>query len=86
MSESIPAHALNVSSWLLVVLSATVISAFTSSNVLWLAHVRVKVVEVAQLLCPETRVRVSGIVPLVMLNVDEDIVFLCCGQKLLVML
>ena len=55
------------------------------SNILGLAHVGVEVVEVAQLLRSETRIRVCGIVSLVMLNVDEDIMFLGGCQKLLVM-
>lgn len=55
------------------------------SNVLWLAHVGVEVVEITQLLRPETRIRICGIIALVMLNVDEDAVFLRRCQKRLVM-
>jgi hypothetical protein len=44
---------------------------------LWLTHIGVEVIEVTQLLCPESRVRIRRIVPLVMLNVHEYIVFFC---------
>lgn len=49
-----------------------------------LAHIRVKVVEITQLLRPETRIRVCRVVPLVMFNVNEDIVLLCGRKQLLV--
>jgi len=54
-------------------------------NVLWLAHVGVEVVEIAQLLRPETRISIRRIVSLVVLNVNEDIVFLrSCQKRLMV--
>lgn len=53
-------------------------------NILWLAHVRVKVVEITQLLCPEARISVRRVVSLVMLNVYKYIVLLCCLEEFLV--
>jgi len=49
-----------------------------------LTHVRVEVVEVTQLLRPVARIGVRWIVPLVMLNVNKDIVLLRCCKKFLV--
>ncbi len=51
---------------------------------LWLAHVRVEVVEVSQFCSPESRVGICGIEALVMLNVYEDIVLPSSFEQLLV--
>jgi hypothetical protein len=53
-------------------------------GLLWLTHVRVEVVEITQLLRPKPRIRVSGIVPLVVLDVHEHIVLFRKCQKILV--
>lgn len=53
---------------------------------LWLAHVRVEVVEVAKLLSSKSCVRVGRIVSLMVLDVDKDVVLLGLLQKLLVVL
>jgi hypothetical protein len=76
MSLSLPAQALKVSSWLLGTLLATVHLLLRVDFLLWLTHVRVEIVEVSQILGPESRVRVCRIVSLVMLNVYEHIVLL----------
>jgi hypothetical protein len=44
-------------------------------DVLWLAHVRVEVVEITQLLRPEARIGICRVVSLMMFNVDKDVVF-----------
>lgn len=51
-----------------------------------MTHVRVEVVEITQLLCPVARIGVCWIVPLVVLNIDKDIVLLRCCKKFLVVL
>jgi hypothetical protein len=75
MSLSLPAQALKVSSWLLVDVRYCV--KILVEILLRLAHVRVKVVEIPQLLRSESRIRISGIVSLVMLNVYENVVLFC---------
>lgn len=51
-----------------------------------LAHVGVEIVEVSQALGLEAGVCVGWVVTLVVLDVDEDAVFLCCGEESLVVL
>lgn len=51
-----------------------------------LAHVRVEVVEVAELLSPESCIRVGRVVAFVVFDVNKDVVLFRLLQKLLVML
>lgn len=53
-------------------------------SVLWLRHVRIKVVEVTQLGGPEARIGICRVEAFVVFNVDEDIVLLGSGEKRLV--
>jgi hypothetical protein len=62
-----------------------IVQALQQAFSLWLAHVRVKVVEVSQFLSPEPCICVGGIVSLVMLDVYKNIVLLCqCDEILMV--
>ena len=51
-----------------------------------LAHIGVEVVEIAELLSPESSIGVGRVVALVVLNVDEDVVLLSLREELLVVL
>lgn len=84
MSLSLPAQALKVSSWLLAMPSVTVSALAFNGGLLGLGHVGIEVVEVAQLLRPEAGICVCRVVPLVMLDINEDIVLLCGCKQLLV--
>jgi hypothetical protein len=47
-----------------------------------LAHVGIEVVEIAQSQTLVARIRICGVESLVMFYVDENTVFLCCGEEL----
>jgi hypothetical protein len=51
---------------------------------LWLAHVRIKVVEVSQFGGPESGIGVCGVEAFVVLDIDKDIVLACLFEQLLV--
>ena len=51
-----------------------------------LAHIGVEVVEIAELLSPESSIGVGRVVALVVLNVDKDVVLLSLREELLVVL
>lgn len=53
---------------------------------LWLRHVAVEVIEISQRLRFEACICVGWVVALVVLDVDEYAVFLCCGKEGLMML
>jgi len=67
-----------------MLLVATLAVLADASCLLRLAHVRVEVVEVAQLLCSEPRIRIGGVVSLMVFNIDKDIVLFCRGEERLV--